>query len=385
MDQGLSTAEIRQGLREFLTDHDCLAEVRQVADTEATGDGFDRKTWRRLATELGVTSLAVPEEFGGLGLGVGAVVGSMLEAGRELYPGPLRTTATVTLALLATGGTDAALPGTSSSAGEPRAAALRAIASEAAIGALAGPVDDVRGDCGLRWDGAVLSGRARAIQHGAAAHYLLAVAAGSDGGPVLVFLGETALASAVRHRRPGMDFSTPYADLEVDAVPATILTDDPGLVDHVLDLAQLLTAAEQIGLAQGALDRTLDYLRIREQFGRVIGGYQALQHRCADLVTHIEAALALVEVATAAADAGDRDTLGRTALLARAAASEVSVDAADTMLQLHGGIGFTWEHGTHLYFRRARGTAVWFGTVAQLRAEAVRRNCFGLITRELGA
>jgi alkylation response protein AidB-like acyl-CoA dehydrogenase len=200
-----------------------------------------------------------------------------------------------------------------------------------------------------------------------------------------VLLGEAALASAARHRRPGLDFSTPYANLAVDAVSATVLTDDPGLVDHVLDLAQLLTAAEQIGLAQGALARTLDYLRIREQFGRVIGGYQALQHRCADLVTHIEAALALVEVATAAADAGDRDTVARTTLLARAAASEVSVDAADTMLQLHGGIGFTWEHDTHLYFRRARATAVWFGTVAQLRAEAVRRNCFGLITRELGA
>jgi alkylation response protein AidB-like acyl-CoA dehydrogenase len=381
MDQGLSTAEIRLGLREFLTDHDCRAEVRQAADIATAGDGFDASTWRRLALELGVTAVAVPDEFGGLGLGVGAVVGSLLEAGRELYPGPLRATATATLAMLAAGGLDSASPGTSGSAGGPSATALRAIAGEAGIGALAVPVDDVRGGCGLHWDGAVLSGRARAVQHGAAAQYLLAVAAGPDDAPALVLVDG---ARVVRHRRSGVDFSTPYADVVVDAVPSTLLTDDPGLVGHVLDLAQLLTAAEQVGLAQGALDRTLDYLKLREQFGRVIGGYQALQHRCADLVTHIEATLALVEVATTAADAGDRDTLARTVLLARAAASEVSVAAADAMLQLHGGIGFTWEHDTHLYFRRARGTAVWFGTVAQLRAEAVRRNCFGLITRERG-
>jgi alkylation response protein AidB-like acyl-CoA dehydrogenase len=373
MDLGLSTAEIRQGLREFLTDHSCLAEVRQVAEGDGEGDGFDRTIWRRLATELGVTAVAVPDEFGGLGLGVDAVVGSMLEAGRELYPGPLRATATATLALLASG------------KGEPQGEALRAIAGDAAIGALAGPADDVRGDCGLRYNGAAMTGRARAVQHGVAAQYLVAVAAGPHGVPILVLLTEAALAGGARHRRQGMDFSTPYADLELDAVPATMLTDDSSIVSHVLDLAQLLTAAEQVGLAQGALDRTLAYLKIREQFGRVIGGYQALQHRCADLVTHIEAARALVEVATAAADADDRHTLARTALLARAAASEVSVAAADTMLQLHGGIGFTWEHDTHLYFRRARATAAWFGTVAQLRAEAVRRNCFGLLTRELGA
>jgi alkylation response protein AidB-like acyl-CoA dehydrogenase len=98
---------------------------------------------------------------------------------------------------------------------------------------------------------------------------------------------------------------------------------------------------------------------------------------------HIEAAAALVGHAAAAADSGDSETLAAVALLARAAASEVSLFAADTMVQLHGGIGFTWEHNAHFFFRRARSAAAWFGTVPQLRLEAARRNCLALITPDL--
>ena len=168
----------------------------------------------------------------------------------------------------------------------------------------------------------------------------------------------------------------------LDGVPGTVISDDPRQVSHVLDLAQVLTAAEQVGTAAGALDRTLDYIKIREQFDRVIGGYQALQHRCADAAVHLEAAAALVERAAVAAESGADDVLAAAALLARAAASEVSLFAADTMVQLHGGIGFTWEHDAHFFFRHARSTAAWFGTIPQLRLEAARRNCLALITPE---
>ena len=161
----------------------------------------------------------------------------------------------------------------------------------------------------------------------------------------------------------GTDFSSGYADIVLDAVPGAVVSADPGEVASVLDLAQVLTAAEQVGTAAGALSRTLDYLKVREQYGRVIGAYQAVQHRCADLAVHIEAASALVELAAAAADGGDGELLARVGLLARATASEVSVAAADAMVHLHGGIGFTWEHEAHLFFRRARSSASWFGTV----------------------
>jgi alkylation response protein AidB-like acyl-CoA dehydrogenase len=373
----LSVDEIRRAVREFLADHSGLGEVRAVADADADAarDGFDRPAWRRLATDLGVTALAVPDALGGLGLGLPAVIGALLEAGHELYPGPLRATASATLALLSADRT-AANPSV--------AAALRAITDAAAVATLAGPVDNVRGGCGLSWDGTTLHGRARAVPYGAAADYLVAVVGAPGEDAALVLVEPAALAARTRRQRPGIDYSTPYADLDLEGAVAVPLTTDAALIEHILDLAQLLTAAEQVGLAQGALDRTLDYLRIREQFGRVIGGYQALQHRCADLVMRIEAVLALLGLAGDVAAADDRELLARIALLVRAEASEVALSAADTMLQLHGGIGFTWEHDTHLFFRRARSTAAWFGSPAQLRAEAVRRNCFATITRELG-
>ena len=379
MDLEISTDEIRRGIRDYLADHDCVADVRSIADADGPAPGrqpFDAAVWQGLAEGLGVGALTVPEEYGGLGLGLRAVTGALFEAGHELYPGPLRSTASATAALAAasTGG-----------AGQPDVVdALRAIASAGAVASLAVPAADVQGGCGVTLDGDLLRGTARAVPHGASADLLVAVV-DTPSGASLVLVQPAGLEQAIRLPRGGIDFSTAYADLVLDAVPGTVISADPHRIAHVLDMAQLLTAAEQVGTASGALDRTLDYIKIREQFGRVIGGYQALQHRCADVAVHIEAAAALVEHAAAAAESADTEVLARTALLARAAASEVSLFAADTMVQLHGGIGFTWEHDAHLFFRRARSTSAWFGTVRQLRLEAARRNCFALITRDLGA
>jgi alkylation response protein AidB-like acyl-CoA dehydrogenase len=379
MDLEISTDEIRRGIRDYLADHDCVADVRSIADADGSAPGrppFDAAVWQGLAEGLGVAALTVPEEYGGLGLGLRAVTGALFEAGHELYPGPLRSTAsaTATLAAVSTGG-----------GAQPDVAdALRAIASEGAVASLAVPAADVHGGCGVTLDGDLLRGTARAVPHGVSADLLVAVV-DTPSGASLVLVQPAGLEQAIRRPRGGIDFSTAYADLVLDAVPGTVISADPHQIAHVLDLAQVLTAAEQVGTASGALDRTLDYIKIREQFGRVIGGYQALQHRCADVAVHIEAAAALVEHAAAAAESGDTEVLARTALLTRAAASEVSLFAADTMVQLHGGIGFTWEHDAHLFFRRARSTSAWFGTVRQLRLEAARRNCFALITRDLGA
>jgi alkylation response protein AidB-like acyl-CoA dehydrogenase len=379
MDLEISTDEIRRGIRDYLADHDCLADVRSIADADRSAPGrppFDEAVWRGLAEGLGVAALSVPEEYGGLGLGLRAVASALFEAGHELYPGPLRSTASATAALAAVSAGGGAQPDVVD--------ALRAIASDGAVASLAVPAADVRGGCGVTLDGELLRGTARAVPHGASAGLLVAVV-DTSAGTSLVLVQPTALEQAIRRSRGGIDFSTAYADLIFDGVPGTLISADPHQVSHVLDMAQLLTAAEQVGVASGALDRTLDYIKIREQFGRVIGGYQALQHRCADVAVHIEAAAALVERAAAAAESGDTDVLARNALLARAAASEVSLFAADTMVQLHGGIGFTWEHDAHLFFRRARSTSAWFGSVRQLRLEAARRNCFALITRDLGA
>ena len=377
MDLEISTDEIRRGIRDYLADHDCLADVRTVADAGQDAlahPPFDQSVWHGLSEGLGAAALLVPEEHGGLGLGLSAITGALFETGHELYPGPMTATAAAAAALAAESAASRARPEV--------AGALQSIAAEGAVATLAGPPADVRGGCGVTLDGRLLRGTARAVPHGASAAIVVAVA-DTPAGAALVLAGPDGLERAVRRPRAGIDFATAYADLVLDDVPVTVLSADPGQVSHVLDLAQLLTAAEQVGAAAGALDRTLDYLKIREQFGQVIGGYQALQHRCADVAVHIEAAAALVGLAAAAADSGDTETLAAVALLARAAASEVSLFAADTMVQLHGGIGFTWEHNTHFFFRRARSTAAWFGTVPQLRLEAARRSCLALITPDL--
>jgi alkylation response protein AidB-like acyl-CoA dehydrogenase len=378
MEQEISTDEIRQALREYLAGHDSLADIRAVADAGQPPDvppAFDPDVWRGMARDLGAGGLAVPVEYGGLGLGLQAVTGALFEAGRVLYPGPLRSTIAAAVALSATAA--------EADVGPPAAAALAAIANGEATAALAVPAGDVGGGCGVTADGPRLRGTARAVPHGASADLLVAVGAAA-GRPALVLVSPADLATAPRAVLAGTDFSCGYADIVLDAVPGTVVSNDPGTVSRVLDLAQVLTAAEQVGTAAGALSRTLDYLKVREQYGRPIGAYQAVQHRCADLAVHIEAASALVELAAAAADGGDSELLARVGLLARAAASEVSVAAADAMVHLHGGIGFTWEHEAHLFFRRARSTASWFGTVPQLRAEAARRDCFALITQWAG-
>jgi len=391
MDLKISTQEIRRGIRDYLADHDCLADVRSIAEAGLSAHPpFDQAVWAGLARDIGASALLVPEEHGGLGLGLRAMAGALAECGHELYPGPLRATAAATAALtagLAAGPPAGPLagPAAGSARGGARpelAGALGAIAAQGAIASLAGPPADARGSCGVTFDGTLLHGTARAVPHGASASIVVVVASTALGAS-LVLVQPPGLELAVRRPRAGIDFSTAYADLVLDQVPGTVISADPGQVAHALDLAQLLTAAEQVGTAAGALDRTLDYIKIREQFDRVIGGYQALQHRCADVAVHIEAAAALVERAGIAAENADARLLSRLALLARAAASQVSLSAADTMVQLHGGIGFTWEHDAHFFFRRARSTAAWFGTVPQLLAEAARRDCLALIMPEL--
>jgi len=375
MNLDLSTSEIRRGLREYFADHDSLIEVRAAADAAPAAKAqppFDPDVWRALAQDLGAAGLAVPTRYGGLGLGIQAVTAALHEAGHELYPGPLLQTVSAAAAMVV-----ALADG---SAGSPVTSALTATAAGQAIATLALPAGDVQGGCGVTVDGPLLRGTARAVPYGACADLLVAVASAS-GRAVLVLVDPAELANADRQVRAGIDFSCAYADVTLDGIRGDVICADPGAVSRALDIAQVLTAADQVGMAAGALDRTLEYLKVREQFGRIIGTYQALQHRCADLAVDIEAAAALVAMAAAAGDVGDADLLARTGLLARAAASEASVFAADTMIQIHGGIGFTWEHDAHLFFRRARSMAAWFGTVQQLRAEAARRDCFALIAQ----
>jgi alkylation response protein AidB-like acyl-CoA dehydrogenase len=208
---------------------------------------------------------------------------------------------------------------------------------------------------------------------------------GTGRGPALalVFLADADAdaGTVTRTRRRTVDFATPIADVEVAGAPAVLLVepgDTAGLAAH-RRLELILLAAEQVGGAEGALAGMTAQACVRKQFGKLIGTYQAIAHRCADTAVDIAAARALVTAAAVAHDAGDGGTALQLALLARAEAAEAFTAATDSYIQVSGGIGFTWEHDAHLFFRRARATAAIGGTPAQHRDRAVEAGCLDLL------
>ncbi len=371
----LSPEEVRSALREFFADASALDEARALRDGGLDGgfdgDGFDRDRWRALAGEVGVVAMAAPESAGGLGLGLGHVTAALEEAGACLYPGPLRAAILAAWTLGLPGAArpdevDGLLDGTLI-AGMPQSFAAH------------------RPEVVLSGGGRV-SGAVRGVTHGMAADVLLTVAGSADGDvPVLVRLagggGEVG-------RRPvrAVDLTARPADLDLDAVAAVPLAGAGEALARTRDVARLLLAAEQVGGAQGCLARAVEYAAIRTQFGRVIGTYQAIQHRCARVAVAVAGARALVLAAAKAIDAGgtgadaDRAAARQLVPLAKAEASEAFDAAADALVQVHGGIGFTWEHDAHLYFRRARATAALDGRPSRLRDDAVTAGCLSLLT-----
>ncbi|TDD40191.1 acyl-CoA dehydrogenase [Actinomadura sp. KC06] len=360
----LSPEEVRSALRAYFADASVLDEARALRDDPGAfgQDGFDRERWRALAGEVGLVAMAGPEAAGGLGLGLVHLTAALEEAGACLYPGPVRASvlAAWTLSLLgAPDGVEDLLDGTKI-VGMPQSFA------------------DRRPGVVLSADGRI-SGTVRAVTHGMSADVLLTLADSAEGTvPVLVRLdgdsGEVA-------RRPvqATDLTATLADLELRAVPAA--PGDTGAHDRTRDAARLLLAAEQVGGAQGCLAQTVDYAKIRTQFGQVIGGYQAIQHRCARVAIAVAGARALVLAAAKAIDSGDGEAAHQLVLLAKAEASEAFDGAADALIQVHGGIGFTWEHDAHLYFRRARAASALDGPPSRLRDDAVTAGCLSLLTR----
>ncbi len=158
------------------------------------------------------------------------------------------------------------------------------------------------------------------------------------------------------------DLTRPAADVVLDMAAGHLIADDgSGRVAPVLWLAWLLLSAEQVGVAQRALDTAVSYAKIRTQFGRAIGSFQAVKHSCVDMLVQVEGSRELVRAAAVAMDAGDLHEAFLHVNLAAAYASEAAIDCAQRCLQIHGGIGFTWEHGAHLALRKARADSVRLG------------------------
>jgi alkylation response protein AidB-like acyl-CoA dehydrogenase len=368
-------ADLRSVVRAFAGRH---ATPEQVRVAMAGPDGYDPKAWERLSGELGLTALAVPERFGGAGAGPGEVAVAVEEFGRLLLPSPYLSTAVAALVLAgaapgaagatpgaadATPGAAGATPGAVGGAG-PAASAdvagcaaaaeryLPGLADGSVIGALALDADVVTA-------GATVTGVARHVVDGAAAglllvragEQLLAVAAGDAAVEPLETLDQTRRQAAVR-------FDGAAA---LRAGPAAL----------AVALQRVLLAAECAAAAGHCLDVTVDYLKTRRQFGRPIGSFQALKHRAADLAVAVSSAHATARAAVWAA-ASDPAALAALAPLAALHGSRTFVQVAGEMIQLHGGIGFTWEHEAHLYLKRAKSTQLLLGPASALRAEIGR-------------
>ncbi|MEN8649239.1 acyl-CoA dehydrogenase family protein [Streptomyces sp. 21So2-11] len=371
--------EIRRTLRELLAKRCGPDEVKAAVRTAV---GYDRELWKQLAEQLGLPGLALPAAYGGVGCGSAELALACEETGRTLLPSPLFATAALAAPLITALGTDAqrtallpaiaggTLTATLAVPGGSLSAALALTGDNAggewAGGGRAGGVQARRTDDGWR-----LYGEAGQVLDGHSAGLLL-VAAHTGGfarSRVLLFLVTADAPGLSCAREVALDETRPQARIELREVAAQLLgaeesveaADVPGALAAVGRTAAAVLAAEAVGAASQSLERTVDYVGAREQFGRPIGSFQAVKHRLADLYVQVQAARSAAYYAAWDPSAG---------ALALAQALEALRTTAGEAVQLHGGIGFTWEHDAHLYFKRAASDELLFGPVHRLRARA---------------
>ncbi len=351
--------ELRRTVRAFLEAKSGESDVRRAIESD---EGYDRAVWHQMASQLGLQGLAVPERFGGLGFSVVELGIVLEEMGRALLPGPYF--GSVVLAgnvLLECGDLDAQeryLPG---------------IASGETVAALA--LTEQSG----RWDADAIETRAHRdggswrlrgtktfVLDGLNADLIL-VAARSDAGISLFAVADPH--PPKRRALSTLDSTRRQATIEFDDTPADLVGIDghawPAL-SRALDIAAAGLAAEQVGGAQRCLDIAVDYAKTRKQFGKAIGSFQAIRHKCADLMLDIECARGAAQYAAMTA-ALRSDELPAAASLAKAFCSDTYSRAAAASIQMHGGIGFTWEHPAHLYFKRAKSSEHLLGDAAYHR------------------
>jgi alkylation response protein AidB-like acyl-CoA dehydrogenase len=351
--------ELRQTVRRFLEREFPEARVRALMETAS---GHDERVWKRMAEELALPGLVVPERYGGAGLGPVELAIVMEEMGRVLFCGPYLSTAVLSVYALLHAATE-----------EGRAGLLRAIASGETICATAlGGADDHACRAALDAGGWRLEGSADFVIDGDVADVLLVVARTPDGRGVFRVEGD---APGVRRTAlPALDLTRKLSRLDFSgAAAAMISAGDASLaLDRVLALTIGALCAEQVGGAQRCLETATEYAKSRLQFGRPIGSYQAIKHKCADMLVEVEFARSSAYHAAFRAAEDDRGEATAAAHMAKAYCSEAYFHAAAENIQIHGGMGFTWEHSAHLYFKRAKASAVLLGDPIYHRQELAK-------------
>ncbi|PWK73934.1 acyl-CoA dehydrogenase family protein [Aminobacter sp. AP02] len=350
---------IREEAERFLREQSSSQAIRRVVDTGST---HDVELWTSISRDLGWCAMAIPEEFGGLGLGATEVAILMELAGSRLACVPFWSTVCLAAPLIESAGSD-----------EAKATYLGAIAAgEMAVTvayadlSAADPSATVAVQAARTPNGYRLDGTVGQVVDLAVADMVIVPARLEDGATALFALpssgGQVVTSLSV------IDGTRPIASLELPGLEvAAECRIDSGAVTgdqfaKALRFANLGLAAEQIGAAQGAFDMTLAYISERVQFGRTIASFQAIKHRCAKLAVDIAEARSLVFGAAAAMGQADAGESALEICGARVVASELQFLAAEEAIQLHGGVGFTWEYDPHLYFKRAQASAALLGS-----------------------
>jgi alkylation response protein AidB-like acyl-CoA dehydrogenase len=370
--------ELRAAVRDVLADKAPWTAVLARVESD---EPCDTALWRTLGAEVGCSGLLIGEEYGGAGASLleAAVVAE--ELGRAVAPVPFlgsAVTATVLLATLGELGTaDAELmahrPGhTAPTDAQPTATSLaetqellRGLASGAVTAALAVPFSTPPGagfPASVSAHGGRLTGRVTSVADALVADVLLVPAGGAL---YAVDRGDAGLDAVV-----SLDMTRVLADLTLDAAAARLLATGAAAetaLRRALTAGAAVLASEQLGLAEQCLATTVEYVKTRHQFGRAVGSYQGLKHRLAQLWVQVTQARAVARYAAARA-AGDDAEAAIAVAVAQAHCSTVAVLAAEECVQMHGGIGFTWEHPAHLYLKRAKSSALAHGGAAHHRA-----------------
>lgn len=319
---------------------------------------IDRELWQTLCEQIGVAALAIPEAYGGAGATWAETAAVVEEFGATLAALPMLSSAVISTGALLLSGDETAcnalLPGLA--AGESTATLCWADSR-----------DWQRS--GIVAEGGLLNGTAEYVINGESAGVLLVLAGtAAEPAPTTLHHLPASTPGVEITPLPVVDPTRPLARVSFTDVPATAIVARADLFARVRTLTWAMLAIEQVGAAQSALDRTVEYTKSRKQFGRVIGSFQALKHRMADMYTSVETARSIAHAAVTAVVAGDADA-DELAAAAHVSCSEAFRSVTAEAIQLHGGIGITWEHDIQLYYKRAQGSAILFGQPHEVVAE----------------
>lgn len=347
---------LRAAVRDVLTRRSGPAAVR--ASMAAT-PRVDRDLWRTLCSDVGVAALAIPDEYGGAGASVAETAVVLDELGAALAPVPALATTLATAALLIADDADTC------------AALLPGLASGERVATLCWADESGWNTSAVRADAGLLNGTAHYVLDAESADTLVVLAVSGDTETLHVIDTD---ADGVRiEPQPVLDPTRPLSTVVFDDAAAAAVPAPDGLRRQLLTVARALLSAEQVGGARQALRLTVEHALTRTQFGRPIGSFQALKHRMADMYTLVETATSMSRAAVDAVAAGAGTAAARDAAdAAHVYCSEAFTSVGGDAIQIHGGIGITWEHDIQLYFKRAHSTSQLYGQpheiVAQLAA-----------------